>query len=44
MFRQKSHNNCPGKFGKIWVKILRTPKNLLANAPTNPNPTKKNCV
>jgi len=24
----KSHQNAPGKFGKIQAKILRTPKNL----------------
>jgi len=32
-FRQKSHNNFSGKFGNIWAKILRTPKNLLAPVP-----------
>jgi len=33
MFRQKSHNNFSGKFGKIRAKILRIPNNLLTPTP-----------
>jgi len=30
---QKSQNNFSGKFGEIWAKILRNPKNLLSPTP-----------
>jgi len=33
IYRQKSHNNVSGKFGKSRAKILRTPKLLLAPTP-----------
>ena len=32
-FAGKVAQNFSGKFGKIWAKILRTPKNLLAPTP-----------
>jgi len=31
--RQKLYDNFFGKFGKIWIKILCTPKDLLASTP-----------